>query len=61
MMKYLTPVHGEKMRITGLANPQLYITAVERRASGAEYSFITAFKTFLMILWNNRYGHVADI
>ena len=60
MMKYLPPVHGEKMRITGLANPQLYITAIESGASDAEYSFITALKASLMILWNNRYGHVAD-
>ena len=48
------------MRITGLANPQLYITAIESGASGAEYSFITALKASLMILWNNRYEHVAD-
>ena len=60
MMKYLPPVQGEKMRIRGLANPQLYSTFIESRASGAEYSFITAFKASLMILLNKRSGNVAD-
>ena len=33
------------MRITGIANSQLYIIANVSGASGAEYSFITAFQS----------------
>lgn len=45
-MEKLPQVYQEKRtRITGLTNPQLYITATVSEASGAGDSFTTAFQS----------------